>query len=423
MKRPFKPKLVFALLLSVIVLNTLTLSIFTKIDNVVNTDLYEYGLQFNPEWTESYWSHSWAITYLLIISTLLVSISIASILVDGQTAKKVCYPLLISGIALNLFSAFLLVRLDYIINHDLYEHGLQFSYGWAMNYWTYSKVFFGSIGFSGAIMATSLLLIFFSQPKPTRMDKTEVFYPIFLTVGVAAFILSVIYTSIILAFVGLGLTFWGAILGYVKTEEYTKKSLLDATALSSLTTLNQIMQELDFKGKAIYLSPKYFKEPESVKTFIPKRNRIEYPTPEQIQEQEESFFVKNPEGVLLTPPGLELAKLFEKTLETNFTRVNLRYLEQHLPKLFIEDLEIAQNFEIETSQNRIRIKLENTPYKTLNNETMKLSPLYNSVGTPISSAIACTLAKASGKPIVIEDQQVSEDGKLTVLEYQILEEG
>jgi len=78
-----------------------------------------------------------------------------------------------------------------------------------------------------------------------------------LGVGAAVLIASFIYVSQILAFIGLSLMFWGALLLYIQPGEYTRKALLDATALTSLEALSQIMQELNYKGKAIYLPPKY----------------------------------------------------------------------------------------------------------------------------------------------------------------------
>lgn len=240
--------------------------------------------------------------------------------------------------------------------------------------------------------------------------------------GAAALIASIVYVSQILAFIGLGLIFWGAILTYIQTEEYIKENLLDTTVLSSLVTLNQIMKELDYKGKAVYLPPKYLRDPEANKAYIPKQKEGKLPLPEQIQEQETRLFIENPQGILLTPLGAELSKLFEKMLETSFTRIDLQYLQQNMPKLFIEDLEIAQDFQMETEKNKVYVKIENSAYKNITKAAMNLSNLYNSLGCPVSSAIACALAKATGKPITIENQQTSGDGKNMEIEYRLLEE-
>lgn len=240
-----------------------------------------------------------------------------------------------------------------------------------------------------------------------------------LCLGATALIIATIYGSQILAFIGLGLTFWGIILTYIQTEEYVKKALLDAAALPSLATLNQLIEELGYSGKAIYLPPKYLTDSESNKAYIPKNMEEKLPTPEQIQAKEKQLFHEN-SGLLLTPPGNELAKLFEKILETSFTRTDLQYLQLKMPKLFVEDLEIAQNMEINVENSKIHVKIEKPVFMSLTIEASTLSKLYTSLGCPISSAIACALAKATGKPVIIEKQQINEGGTMEII-YRVME--
>lgn len=243
-----------------------------------------------------------------------------------------------------------------------------------------------------------------------------------LSLGGLSLITSVIYNSQISAFIGLGLTFWGLVLLYIKSEEYVKESLLDATCLSTLESLNHLMGELGYKEKAIYLPPKYLKDPESNKAYIPKNNLSKLPTPEQILERGDKIFIENPQGMLLTPPGSGLTKLFEKTLETSFTRVDLQHLQLNMPKLFVEELEIAQNLEINIENSKVHLKIENSAYLSLAKEAAKLSKLYESVGCPLSSSIACALAKATGKPVIVEKQQINDEEKTIEIEYRLIEE-
>ncbi len=239
-------------------------------------------------------------------------------------------------------------------------------------------------------------------PVKTKINITEFIYIGLIITGITALTLSIIYTSSILAFIGLGLLFWGVILIYIRTEEYTKKILLDATTAPSIATLNQLLDELNYKGKPIYLPPKYLNNPEAYKAYIPKQDGEKMPTPEQTQEN--SLITKNPEGLLMTPLGAELAKLFEKRLETSFTRVDLQWLQQNMPKLLIEDLEIARDFEIKIEKDKVYTRIE--------------KPVLDQ---PLSSAIACALAKASGKPITVENQQTTANGTI-IIEYNIKKE-
>ena len=252
-----------------------------------------------------------------------------------------------------------------------------------------------------------------------------------LSIGAVSLIVSIIFVSQILALIGICLIFWGAILLYIQPEEYTKKALLDAVMPLSFETLNQIINELGYKGKAIYLPPKYFEDPETNKAYLPKRPDEKPPEPNLILKQENQFFLNNPEGILFTPPGAQLTKLFEKRLGISFTQANLQYVKQNLPKLLIEDLEIAENLEIDikpskfstektgTNYSIIHVRITNSIFKQMIKGNPKLSQVYNAVGYPLSSAIACALAKVTGKPLIIDDIQSYEDGNIIDVNYKI----
>lgn len=261
-----------------------------------------------------------------------------------------------------------------------------------------------------------------------------------LAFGLIALAFSIIYTSSILAFIGLGLTFWGTITLYIASEKYVKQTLLDTTIIPSLSNLNQILTELGYQGKAVYLPPKYLKDPETSKVYIPKNRNTRLPTPEETQQKEDKTFLKNPEAALITPPGISLSKLLEQTLGTSFTKVKLENLQKNLSKLFIEDLEIAENLEIQTKpasvaqkvadsismsqlkNNTIQVKITNSIYDGVCKEARKLTHICGSIGCPICSAIACAIAKASGKPVTIEKTESTEDGKVIEAYYRIIEE-
>jgi hypothetical protein len=260
-----------------------------------------------------------------------------------------------------------------------------------------------------------------------------------LALGAAVIASSIFYNSSILAFIGLALAFWGALLLYLQDRDYTRKSLLDTSVLPSLAILNQMIEELDYQGTAVYLPPKYFEDPEATKILIPKRNTA-LPTSEQIQKGEKQLFIKTPQALLLTSPGLELSRLFEKAFETSLTQVDIPYLQQNMPKIFVEDLEIAENLEIEmlsnqvatkitdsishiqTKNDTIRVRLVNTIYNEIHRQTSQLPRVHRGIGCPICSSIACALAKASGRPVILEKTETTKDGKTIEATYKILGE-
>ena len=238
---------------------------------------------------------------------------------------------------------------------------------------------------------------------------------ILLLLGATALASSILYESSILAFIGLGLAFWGALLLFIKPTRYVKSSLLDPTALSALTTIDRLITDLNYEGKGIYLPPKYLK---SGIVFIPSEKAITIPPVEEVAEGK--VFLKNPKGICLTPPGLGLANLFEKELGTDFAKVDLNYLQNNLPKLFIEGLEIAKDLEISMEDDIIHIKIIGSIYKDLCNEVRKLTNVCNSLGCPLCSSIACALTRCTGKPVIVENNQLSADGKVIEAYYRTL---
>jgi len=150
MKTPKKKKLpiltVF-LLLILITLSALSVFMFTRIDAIVNGDLYNYGLQFSTEWANQYWTYSALMRTSLAIGMIVIGASIAFILVHSRTRKNayklLACALLIFGAFMIGVAAFYFSQIDSVVHVDLYRYGLQFSSEWADQYWTYAKLLLG----------------------------------------------------------------------------------------------------------------------------------------------------------------------------------------------------------------------------------------------------------------------------------------
>jgi len=254
----------------------------------------------------------------------------------------------------------------------------------------------------------------------SRGKPPEILGLLFIPYGAIAFILSVLFNSLILSYIGLGLTLWGALLLLIKQTKYVKNKLLDSTALSSLTSIGQLIEALNYEGKGLYLPPQYLTAFKGGTIFIPYKKEVIIPPIEEVAQ--ERVFLRNPKGVCLTPPGLSLANLYEDELGTDFATVNLEYLQTSLPKLFVKGLEIAEDLEMSINNNRIHVKILDSTYKDFCKEAKKLSNICDSIGCPLCSSIACALARATGKPVIIERASLSADGKTIEASYQIIEE-
>jgi uncharacterized membrane protein len=261
-----------------------------------------------------------------------------------------------------------------------------------------------------------------------------------LVVGTMSLVTSLVYDSSILTFIGLGLVFWGAVLLYIKPEEYTRKTLLEAALSPLLITLGQMIQELGYKGDAIYLPPKYFANPETTRIWISTHKQENLPTPEETQLYEDQPTARTTQGLLLTPPGINLSRLLEKSLGKSFIKTDLKSLEQKLPELFIEKLEIAENLELEEENDASNPKEGNpvslTHVKNTTIHARITKPIYGNIvqeaedpsqpaGSficPVRSAIAIAITKATGKPVRMLDTRSYEDGNVIEASFEIVEE-
>jgi hypothetical protein len=423
---PFRPKVTLALLLSMIVLNVVTVfMLFPRIETLVHGDLYGYGLQFSLAWANRVWNNSYL--FLICLKIAIVIMIPSAMLVIAYARKhdaisKVASILMITaGAVITIFSLYPFYWLNRVVNGELYFFGLKFSEQWYSNYSLYimQSVFFVLLASGFAVAAA--LLISLSARKTANLAAERWSDSILIISGITFLALSIAYTSSILVLIGLGLLFWGLILTYISNKEYVKKILLETSTSSQLSTVNKVIQETDCAGNAIFFPPRYFKIPETYKAYIPKDKNSKLPTPRIIYREDPRFFIKsieNPPAVLITPPGAELVTLFEKTLKKKFSEMNLQYLMVNLPKLLVEDLEMVQYFEMNMENEMIHVRIDGSVY--VNTNVDEQEPIYFSFSSPLTGAIGCALASVLNKPIMILKQRTDPLDEATVIEYRMM---
>jgi hypothetical protein len=143
------------------------------LDVIVHSDLYGYGLVFSYEWANQYWNITALIRSSLSVGLVLLGVSLILTIVNFYNFKnglKItnCIFFIII-IILASYSVFLLFELDFIINYDLYNFGLQFTYQWAEKYWTYMGLLFNLLSLS--IGATVICFIFCIFSKPIEQNN------------------------------------------------------------------------------------------------------------------------------------------------------------------------------------------------------------------------------------------------------------
>jgi hypothetical protein len=126
-------------------------------------------------------------------------------------------------------------------------------------------------------------------------------------------------------------------------------------------------------------------------------------------------------GAFVTPPGSALSRLFEEELGFSFTKADLKQIQNKLPKLLVEDLELAQNAEIQIQDNTVTVEITGSVLDEICRQTDSQPRTHKQVGCLLSSAIACVLAKSAGKPVTIQNETRNQETKTTRIEYKILE--
>jgi hypothetical protein len=237
---------------------------------------------------------------------------------------------------------------------------------------------------------------------------------VMIAIGVGLIITSAFIASSYLAVLGTAAIFWGAILFYITPSKQVPLTVLDALANSSLDNIERLLFEFNSNEKGVYLPPKSLKNAESSLIFIPRTPQTPLPSAE---ENDEVLYLEQKDGLFLTPPGKGLLQLFEKEGATSFIKIDLQTFEKTFPKILVEDLELAENIEIVSEQKDVKITITGNVFSEICEQTNDNPLAHAQVGCILTSALACALAKASGKPIIIENEICDQENKTTTIVF------
>lgn len=249
---------------------------------------------------------------------------------------------------------------------------------------------------------------------------------IFLAIGAFMLSASFVASSTALAFIGLGLTFWGGLFLFIRPAKFVRSIVIESSLTGPYTTIDRIIEDLDYRGRPLYIPP-YLKDPSLPKNlkglkerivFIPARDTSIVPAIEE--RTKKRFLVKNPTGICITPPGHGLTILLEKEIKTGFAKIGLEQLCEALPTIVVSDLELAREFEINRERDIIHVKMIDSVYEDLYSNEQDLKSIH-SIGCPLTSAIACALAETTAEAVTIVGDAVSPDLRTIEVWYQTLE--
>jgi hypothetical protein len=244
---------------------------------------------------------------------------------------------------------------------------------------------------------------------------------LFLISGILSLVFSVYSESQILGFIGLGLTFWGSLFLFLRPVNFVEGSLLYNDAFSAYLT---IINEFAHKGKGYYI-PSYPKEiylPEYLRSlkdsvvFISAERDSAIPSIEEMAKGK--FLHRNPNGAIITPPGSGILTQIEEKSKINFTSIDLNELSQVLPRLILQDLKLVKKMALEVKGDEAHLMTVDSLYNDLYGMRSDLKSV-SLLGCPIASAVACALAKTSGRVVTIQKHGISPDGSAVDVWYRI----
>ena len=232
-------------------------------------------------------------------------------------------------------------------------------------------------------------------------------------------------STYISVFAGLGLLFWASILIFIRSEDYVESKLLKATNLSYLASLDEMLRTMpEMSGKAVYLpEPPHGLAPSRIGKGIATSRVYFFEDDEKtgtpsaiVQEKVIAGHLKDS----IIAPGNDLLKLFEETLGKRFAGAGYSFFERAIPRLIEDDFELAQKVEIETLKDSVKIRLKNPIDPTLFVKAEEQHTTVESIGLPMTSAMACALANSTQKPVVIKGHRIDDEGKKVEIAYAML---
>jgi len=258
------------------------------------------------------------------------------------------------------------------------------------------------------------------------------YYLIFI--GGSALTIAIYLDNLRLVQVGLGVLIAGVIILAVRQTNHGR--LIDrrqmatgpikATAISSMKALSRLLVGLDYRGKPVYLPPPTHQEEGSgssdlseARVFIPAEPGLQVPP--ETETARGSLVIHNPEGLSLTPPGQALADLFEEELGIPFGTMDLDELGSRLANLLAKDLSLVKGFRLDHQGNTIHVKIEGSALASLCGQIEEETDICQTLGCPMTSAIAIILARTTHEPITIDAVETSEDYKIIEAWYGMLE--
>jgi hypothetical protein len=175
--------------------------------------------------------------------------------------------------------------------------------------------------------------------------------------------------------------------------------------LHMIRTLDDVLADIGYNGITVFYYPKHEKGPAQGHIFIPYNKT-------QVVHNDGKFeeaFHTDSEGISIVAPSQGLVELFERELKVNFADVDLYYIQENLPRLFIEDLKLVDDLLIEGDKDVIRARIVGRSSAEICESVNKLTKLGSNLGCPLCGALALVISKVTGDIVMIKENNVNND--------------
>lgn len=250
-----------------------------------------------------------------------------------------------------------------------------------------------------------------SQPKNFGVLGIFLF-----VVGIAVTVVAYLEGIVPIVALGLGALLLGVMSLFLpESVSFRAGRLATLSSLPSLMDLDALIRDLDIGPRGIYIPVQGFGA--VPKVLLPLTDSP-FALPPGLARTSRVFVIlgKNPHdrGILLTPPGAEIVSALENCLQLDLATIKLDELETRLG-FGLETLGISKRaVTVQLGERVVTVEVDSTSLVDLEERLRVMAPrLVTQIGSPLVSAIAAVVSKASGKYVRI-DNSTMDRSRLTV---------
>jgi hypothetical protein len=228
------------------------------------------------------------------------------------------------------------------------------------------------------------------------------------SIGAGCLTISYLSSSVILTFIGLGLTLWGLLLFYISQPRSIPRKVFDVLSFSMLRSIDAIVGEL-YHGESVV----HFYDANRnglAQGYIYFAHKPNGAVQNYVQLNSQEISQNDLDGTFILSPSQGLLDLFEKELNVNLANIDFPFLERKLPDILVEELKLVDYFLIEGNDDTFAIQFSGEPSVHLCRLINEKSEIGYRIGCPVCSVLALALSKSTGRPIRIKQTITEGDG-------------